>query len=215
MRDEAGFQRQAQRLRVGSADPYYKKQITYQHKGHTFTFDVAHTLFSSFEVDEGTDVFLRFVQPNAPRTIVDLGCGYGPIGIILARLYPAAKVVLADKDLLAIRYTKLNLAHNQITNAQAIGSVGLESVPDPQYDLIVSNIPAKVGDAAIEQDFLLEPYARLRPGGDYWFVIVSGLNHLIPRLGQRHQLRLKEVKKRAGHSVYHLHKPETDDVGRS
>ncbi len=173
---------------------------------------MAHTLFSSFDVDEGTDVFLRFLQPNAPRLILDLGCGYGPIGIILARLYPEAHVVMADKDMLAVRYARINLAHNAITNAQVVGSVGMESVPDEPYDLIVSNIPAKVGDAAIEQDFLLEPYARLRPGGDYWFVVVSGLNHLIPRLGQRHQLKLKEVKKRAGHSVYHLHKPAAADA---
>ncbi len=192
---------------MSNSDPYHKKQITYQHRGHSFTFDVAHTLFSSFDVDDGTDVFLRFLQPNAPRLILDLGCGYGPIGIILARLYPESHVVMADKDLLAVRYARINMAHNKITNAAVVGSVGMESVPGEPYDLIVSNIPAKVGDAAIEQDFLLEPYARLRPGGDYWFVVVSGLNHLIPRLGQRHQLKLKEVKKRAGHSVYHLHKP--------
>lgn len=189
-------------------DPYFKKQIQYRHRGHTFVFDVGHTLFSSFEVDEGTDVFLRFVAPDAPRTILDLGCGYGPIGLILARLYPEAQVVLADKDLLAVRYARHNAAQNNIANATVVGSVGLEAVPELPYDLIVSNIPAKIGDVAIEQEFLLAPYARLRPGGDYWFVIVSGLNHLIPRLGQRHQLKLKEVKKRAGHSVYHLHKPE-------
>ncbi len=194
---------------MASIDPYFKKQITYKHRGHEFKFDVAHTLFSSFDVDEGTDVFLRFLQPGTPpKTILDLGCGYGPIGIILARLYPEARVVLADKDLLAVRYARFNLSHNAVPNADVIGSVGMENVPDLPYDLIVSNIPAKIGDVAIEQDFLLTPYERLIPGGEYWFVVVSGLNHLIPRLGQRHQLRLKEVKKRAGHSVYYVRKPE-------
>jgi len=188
-------------------DPYFKKQITYQHRDQQFIFDVGHTLFSSFDVDEGTDVFLRFLQAEAPRTILDLGCGYGPIGIILARLHPQAHIVMTDKDLLAVRYARHNAAQNNQTNTTIVGSVGLESVPDLPYDLIVSNIPAKIGDVAIEQEFLLQPYERLQPGGNYWFVVVSGLNHLIPRLGQRHQLKLKEVKKRAGHSVYHLHKP--------
>jgi hypothetical protein len=55
---------------------------------------------------------------------------------------------------------------------------------------------------------MLEPLEHLRPGGDYWFVVVSGLNHLIPSIGVRHQLKLKQIKKRAGYSVYHLHKPE-------
>lgn len=192
-------------------DPYFKKQITYKHRGHEFKFDVGQTLFSSFDVDEGTDVFLRFLQPDNPRVILDLGCGYGPIGIILARLYPESRVIMADKDLLAVRYARFNLSHNDIRNAEVVGSVGMESVPELRYDLIVSNIPAKIGDTAIEQEFLLTPYQRLAPGGAYWFVVVSGLNHLIPRLGQHHQLRLKEVKKRAGHSVYHLRKPVTSN----
>lgn len=189
-------------------DAYFKKQITYQHRRQSFTFAVGHTLFSSFEVDEGTDVFLRFVEPRTPRNILDLGCGYGPIGIILARLCPEAHVVMADRDLLAVRYARHNAELNGQANVTVVGSVGMESVPDLAYDLIVSNIPAKLGDAAIEQEFFVEPYTRLTPGGDYWFVVVSGLNHLIPRLGQRHDVKLKEVKKRAGHSVYHLHKPE-------
>lgn len=189
-------------------DHYFKKRISYQHQGEAFTFDVGHTLFSSFEVDEGTEVFLRFLEPNAPHRILDLGCGYGPIGIILARLHPEAQVLMVDKDLLAVRYTRINIAQNSIPNATAIGSVALEQVPAEPFDLIVSNIPAKIGDEAIEHDFLLGPLERLRPGGDYWFVIVSGLNRLIPHLGRTHNLRMKEVKKRAGHSVYHVHKPE-------
>ncbi len=188
-------------------DPYFKKQIRYQHRRESFVFDVGHTLFSSFDVDEGTDVFLRFLEPNAPRQILDLGCGYGAIGIILARLYPDAHVVMADRDLLAVRYARRNARQNGQENVTVVGSVGMESVPDLPYDLIVSNIPAKLGDVGIEQEFFVTPYERLVPGGDYWFVVVSGLNHLIPRLGQRHNLKLKEIKKRAGHSVYRLHKP--------
>ena len=189
-------------------DTYFKKQITYYHGGHTFTFDIGHTLFSSFDVDDGTAVLLRFLQPGSARTILDLGCGYGPIGIILAATLPEAHVVMADKDLLAVRYARHNAAQNNLANTTIVGSIGMESVPDLPYDLIVSNIPAKIGDEAIEHEFILEPYRRVQPGGDYWFVVVSGLNHLIPRIGQRHALKLKEVKKRAGHSVYHLHKPE-------
>ena len=68
--------------------------------------------------------------------------------------------------------------------------------------------PEIAADDAIEREFMLEPLEHLRPGGDYWFVVVSGLNHLIPSIGVRHQLKLKQVKKRAGYSVYHLHKPE-------
>jgi 16S rRNA G1207 methylase RsmC len=189
-------------------DNYYKKRIAYTCKGERFSFDIAHTLFSSFEVDDGTDLLLRTLNVPPPDTILDLGCGAGVIGIVLNRFFPQTQVVMADKDLLAVRYARHNIALNGIERALVLGSVGLEHVPDIRFDLIVSNIPAKIGDLAIEQEFILAPLERLRPGGDYWFVTVSGLNRLIPGIGSRHGLRLKEVKKRSGYTVYHLRKPE-------
>ena len=189
-------------------DAYYKKRISYSLRGLQFAFDIGHTIFSSFEVDDGTDLLLRSLEPVAPPTrILDLGCGCGVIGITLARRYPAATVVMADKDLLAVRYARHNAVLNNALNASALGSVGLESVPPGPYDMILSNIPAKIGDLAIEQEFILGPLAQLRAGGEYWFVVVSGLNHLIPRLGVRNQLKLKEIRKRSGHTVYRLLKP--------
>jgi 16S rRNA (guanine1207-N2)-methyltransferase len=188
-------------------DVYFKKRIDYYCRNLSFHFDVAHTLFSSHQIDEGTDLFLRTIDVVAPRSIVDMGCGCGVIGIVLGRLYPDAQVTSLDRDLLAVRYTRQNATLNQTPNVTAIGSIGLESAPADPVDLIVANIPAKIGDQAIEQEFILEPLEHLRPGGDYWFVVVSGLNHLIPGIGIRHRLKLKQVKKRAGHAVYHLHKP--------
>jgi 16S rRNA G1207 methylase RsmC len=190
-------------------DIYFKKRIPYICKGQHFNFDVGHTIFSSYQVDDGTDLLLRTLDAEAPRAILDLGCGCGVIGIVLAKRFPESQVILVDKDLLAVRYARHNCVLNNAPNTQAIGSVGLEQAPLGPYDLIVSNIPAKIGDAAIEQEFILAPLERLQPGGDYWFVVVSGLNHLIPRIGARNQLRLKAVKKRSGHTVYHVRNPET------
>ncbi|NTU83082.1 MAG: methyltransferase [Chloroflexales bacterium] len=186
-------------------DAYYKKRIPYTLRGQQFAFDIGHTLFSSFEVDDGTDLLLRTIEPaEPPARILDLGCGCGVIGIALARRFPDAAVTMADKDLLAVRYARHNAALNEAGNTSVLGSVGLEAVPPGPYDLIVSNIPAKIGDLAIEQEFVLGPLGQLRPGGEYWFVVVSGLNHLIPRLGPRHQLKLKEIKKRSGYTVYRI-----------
>lgn len=191
---------------MDTPDIYFKKRIPYSSRGQQFQFDVGHTIFSSFQVDEGTDLLLRQLEPanQAPEAILDLGCGCGVIGICMARRYPGARVVLADKDLLAVRYARHNAALNGATTVTVVGSVGLSDVPPGPYDLILSNIPAKIGDEAIEQEFVLGPLARLRQGGEYWFVVVSGLNHLIPKIGTRHQLRMKEIRKRSGHSVYRI-----------
>ncbi len=187
-------------------DVYYKKDIVYPFNGQKFSFAIANTLFSTFGLDHGTDILIRAITASNPKTILDIGCGYGPLGIILAKLHPQAKVVMVDRDLLAIRYTTHNLARNHITNAIALGSLGVEAVQGEKFDLIVSNIPAKIGDAAIEQEFILDPYERLNNQGEYWIVVVSALNRLMPKIFREHDLHFEEIRKRHGHTVYRIKK---------
>jgi len=185
-------------------DVYFKKQITYFYEGIKFTFNVGNTLFSTFDIDHGTDILLRSISFKNPKSILDLGCGYGPIGIVLAKKFPSAQVTLLDKDLLAVRYSQYNIKENAIDNASAFGSVGLEQVNGEMFDLIVSNIPAKIGDEAITTDFILTPYSHLNPNGELWMVIVSALNHLIPKVAMKNKLNLKKIRKRHGHIVYQI-----------
>ena len=188
-------------------DHYLKKEITYSFGKRELRFDVGNPLFSTFQIDRGTDMLLRAIDYSNPKTILDIGCGYGPIGIALASKYPQAQVTMVDRDLLAVRYTEHNIAKNKIDNARALGSIGIEQVGDATFDLIVSNIPAKIGDEAITREFVLDPYGHLTPGGELWVVVVSGLNRLVPKIGRQHQLNMKEIKKKSGHTVYRVRKP--------
>lgn len=188
-------------------DVYFKKEIAYVFQGEEYKFDVGNTLFSTFEIDRGTDILVRSIVTNNPKTILDLGCGYGPIGIILAKNNQKAQIIMVDSNLLAVRYTRKNIVKNNVHNATAIGSVGMETILDKTFDLIISNIPAKIGDEAITQDFILTPHDHLNPGGELWVVVVSALNHLIPRVGKEYRLNMKQIKKRHGHSVYRIKKP--------
>jgi len=187
-------------------DVYLKKEIVYPHKGHKFIFDVANELFSTFAIDHGTDMLLRHIILSNPKTILDLGCGYGPIGIILAKTNPNAHVTMVDANLLAVRYANINCKKNKVTNAHSLGSVGMEAVADQYFDLITSNIPAKIGDEAITQEFIMTPYKHLNPNGECWVVVVSALNRLIPDICKEHQLDVKLIRKRNGHSLYRIKK---------
>lgn len=187
-------------------DVYFKKEITYSFAREKFKFDVGNTLFSTFDLDHGTDVLLRAINSENPKTILDLGCGYGPLGIILAKKFSQAKVTMVDRDLLAVRYTKFNIEKNNAQNAKSLGSVGMEQIKDETFDLIVSNIPAKIGDEAITEEFIINPFKHLNHNGEYWFVVVNALNHLIPSIGRKNKLNIKEIRKRNGHTVYKLTK---------
>ncbi len=186
-------------------DVYFKKEIVYPFEGKKFYFDLGETLFSTFDIDHGTDILIRSIAPETtPSSILDLGCGYGPIGICLAAKFSRSKITMTDRDLLAIRYANLNIQKNNIPNATAIGSLGLESVSDQTFDLIVSNIPAKIGDDAILQEFILEPYRHLNPKGELWIVIIKALNRLIPKIAGENSLNIKEIRDRKGHVVYRI-----------
>ncbi len=188
-------------------DSYFKKEIQYKFRDKQYKFDVGNTLFSTFEMDHGTDVLLRAMTFDGPKSILDIGCGYGPLGIILAKVNPQAKVLMVDRDLLAARYSKQNAVKNGVENVEVLGSVGLEAVGDQTFNLIVSNVPAKIGDQAITEEFILNPYRHLNSGGSLWIVVVNALNHLIPRVGSKNNLNMKLIKKRSGHSVYQIKKP--------
>lgn len=187
-------------------DVYYKKEITYPFAGQKFNFVIANTLFSTFDLDHGTDILIRAIVSNNPKTILDLGCGYGPLGIILAKNNPQAEVVMVDRDLLAVRYANYNIVKNNITNATVLGSLGVEAIKDKTFDLIVSNIPAKIGDEAIIQEFILDPYKHLNPDGEYWIVVVSALNRLVLQINRKYHINMEYVRKRKGHTVYKIKK---------
>jgi 16S rRNA G1207 methylase RsmC len=89
-------------------DPYFKKEIEYEFRGEHLKFDVAHTLFSTYDIDHGTELFLKTIEIGNAKTILDMGCGYGTIGLCIAKKYPDTHVTMLDRDLLAVRYAQLN-----------------------------------------------------------------------------------------------------------
>ncbi|GAB4216046.1 MAG: methyltransferase [Roseiflexaceae bacterium] len=191
-----------------SEDLYFKRRLHYTLHRQQFAFDTGELLFSTDEIDQGTQLLLRHVIDATPeaRAVLDIGCGYGVIGIVLARLHPAARVVLSDKDLLAVRYTRHNIALNQIPNAEVVASIGVADVPQQPYDLILSNIPGHIGERAILADFVHGPLGLLAAGGIYWVVVVTPLAALFERLRDEQQMPIEEVARRKAHVVYRIRK---------
>ena len=114
-------------------------------------------------------------------TALDLGCGYGPIGLTIGKSSPLNSVHMVDKDFVAIEYAKKNAHSNGIKNCTTYLSNGFDQVPPHiQFDLIASNLPAKVSNEFYEIIFH-DARARLKPGGRFYVVIISGLREYIKR----------------------------------
>jgi 16S rRNA (guanine1207-N2)-methyltransferase len=154
--------------------------------GRTLSLTSTWGLFSPREIDEGTRLLLHHVDVAPGADCLDLGCGYGAIGLALAALAPGGQTLLTDKDFVAVDYANRNARLNGLTNAQAVLSNGFDQIPpDRRFDLIASNIPAKVGKELLAI-LLHDARARLRPGGRLYVVTVNGLREFMQR-------NLKEV----------------------
>jgi 16S rRNA G1207 methylase RsmC len=150
-------------------------------RGQRLRFESTWGLFSPREIDEGTCLLLQHLQVEPTADCLDLGCGYGPIGLTLAALAPQGQTLMVDKDFVAVDYAQRNATLNNLTNASSLLSNGFEQVPPKaRFDLIASNIPAKVGKEMLSI-LLHDAYARLRPGGQLYLVTISGLRAFIKR----------------------------------
>lgn len=148
--------------------------------GQKLTFHTTWGIFSPREIDEGSRMLLDFMTIGESDDCLDLGCGYGPIGMTMARLAPKGHTVLVDKDFVAVDYANKNIALNRIENAEAILSNGFSAIGDRKFDVIASNIPAKVGNEMLYL-FLYDALAHLKPGGRLYVVTITGLRQFIKR----------------------------------
>lgn len=159
-------------------------------------------LFSPRQIDDGTLLLLDFLTPPEPgQTIVDLGCGYGPIGLTLAKAEPQASVILLDKDFVACEYATANAARNRLANATVKLSNGLSAIQGTQVHQIVSNVPAKVGKE-LWSIMLFDAWQALHPGGDIWFVSINGLRDYFKRTFQEQFGNYDKVKQGRDYTIH-------------
>ena len=145
-------------------------------RGRTYRFTSTWGLFSPREVDEGDTIDVA-----RDAGCFDLGCGYGPIGLVLASLAPDGTTLMVDRDYVAVEYATRNASANGLPNARALLSNGFEAVPpDARFDLVATNLPAKVGNEMTSILFA-DAHDRLNPGGQFVLVTLSGMRRFIQR----------------------------------
>lgn len=162
-------------------------------------------VFAATGIDAGTR-YLLHAMPSIPAdvfTILDLGCGYGPIALTLASRAPQSDVWAVDVNPRARTLTESNAVINELLNVRVAAP---DDVPEGlQFDLIVSNPPIRIGKTAL-QGLLTRWLVRLRPGGRAWLVVqkhlgsdslqrwLIGEGWATARLGSRRGYRILEVQ---------------------
>lgn len=136
--------------------------------GYQFEFITDKGVFSLNGLDYGSKVLIEHVKITQEKSLLDVGCGVGPIGIILKKIHPDLTVSASDVNRRALELAKRNSKQNQV-QINVIESNLFENIQE-KFDVIISNPPIRAGKKIIYQLYQ-EAYTHLNDEGSLWIVV--------------------------------------------
>ena len=146
-------------------------------------FETLADLFSPKKLDNGSRSLIEAVEDVKPdyRSALDWGCGWGAIGIYLAKSQPSSSVVAIDSDVAATKTTEANAKLNQTDNLSVVLSHGFDEVDNNiKFDLIASNPPTHRGREVVE-NMIAHSFDRLENNGVLLIVVEARLKPWIAK----------------------------------
>lgn len=147
-----------------------RQVMTVHLRGRTFVFTTDAGVFSKEKIDKGTALLIKAMEIKDGQRVLDLGCGYGPIGLVAAALNPSGTVDLVDINPRAVELAKENAARNGLANVRIFAGEGFLPIAGEMYDVILTNPPIRAGKEVI-YGLVEEAKNHLRPGGKILAVI--------------------------------------------
>lgn len=153
-------------------------------------------------MDFGSRVLIdAFELPEVAGEILDVGCGYGPIGLSLAKAFPSREVHMVDVNERAMELAKENAKANNVENVSVFMSDRYEKVTSTNYAAILSNPPIRAGKTVVHE-ILEKAKDRLVVGGELWIVIQKkqGAPSALERLESLYE-EVEVVTKKKGYYI--------------
>lgn len=148
--------------------------FTYSYDNHDLELVTDAGVFSKGKIDFGSDLlvktFLKTYPPGPTKNIIDVGCGYGPIGLMIAKVSPHHEVTMVDVNQRALNLSRKNKKRNRIENVEVKESDGLSQVEDNTYDFVLTNPPIRAGKEVVHR-ILEDAYVKLKLDGELFVVI--------------------------------------------
>lgn len=127
-------------------------------------FETSPSIFSPNSIDSGTLAMLSVIDFLPSDKVLDLGCGYGIVGILAGKLIGEENVIICDVSEQAIEYATINLRINNVPNINIRLSDGYKNVGERDFTLILSNPPYHA-DFSVPKHFIEVGFAKLVVGG--------------------------------------------------
>jgi len=144
--------------------------------GVKLSFDTVNTIFSPDGIDRGTLAMLSILNLTSSDKLLDLGCGYGVVGIYAAKLIGAHNVVMSDIDENCIDLSIKNAETNGVSEVKVIQSDGFKNIQEKDFTLILSNPPYH-SDFSVPKHFIEKGFNRLTVGGKMIMVKANSAHH--------------------------------------
>lgn len=126
-------------------------------------------VFSWDRLDRGTEALIELLAPSPGERVLEIGCGYGLIGMVVARLAPGARVLMVDADAEAVRSSLQSVDANALAGTCEVRASDVcSAVAERDFDLVVTNPPFHVGkatDLEVPAQFIRDAARVLQPGG--------------------------------------------------
>jgi 16S rRNA (guanine1207-N2)-methyltransferase len=128
-------------------------------------------VFSKNEIDFGSRLLIdSFTENQIAGPLLDVGCGYGPVGLSMARAFPDRAIHMVDVNERALGLANENANANGISNVSIYESNCLENVSEKNFSAILTNPPIRAGKSVVHE-ILEDSYNHLADGGELWVVI--------------------------------------------
>lgn len=132
-------------------------------------FETKDTIFSPGYIDKGTLAMLSQVEFKEKDKVLDLGCGYGVVGILAGRIIGGSNVFMCDVSEEAVALAHINAELNGVNDVTILLSDGLSNITEENFTIILSNPPYHV-DFSVPKNFIEQGYKKLSLGGRMYMV---------------------------------------------
>ncbi|WP_409252524.1 class I SAM-dependent methyltransferase [Bacillus sp. SCS-153A] len=140
-------------------------------RNYKFRLKTDQGVFSKSEVDFGSRLLIEAFKENEIKgPLLDVGCGYGPVGLTMAKTFPDRSVHMVDVNERALGLAKENARNNEISNVYIYESSCFENVSEKNFSAILTNPPIRAGKTVVHE-ILEDSYNHLNAGGELWVVI--------------------------------------------
>lgn len=157
----------------GSHNHYYSEkqdselktsEISAKLRGNLLRFTSASGTFSKSRIDKGSELLIEYAKIPKDARVLDLGCGYGPVGIAVAKSNPDASVLMIDINERAVFLASRNIFANRLSNCAAKKSDSFSNIQSERFDAILLNPPQTAGKKLCIQ-MIRDSYLHLNPTG--------------------------------------------------